>query len=160
RREEIAALRWSEINFDRGIISLPAQRTKNHRSHEVPISDAARAILEARSRLVGRDFVFGEGQGGFSGWSRCKERLDARLQDTIADPWRLHDLRRSAATGMADIGIAPHVIEAILNHVSGHKASVAGIYNRSTYLPEKTEALARWADHVAAAVAGHAPKIV
>jgi hypothetical protein len=77
--------------------------------------------------------------------------LDARLR---LAPWRLHDIRRSVATGMAEIGIQPHIIEAVLNHVSGHKAGVAGVYNRATYLPEKTAALTQWAEHLQAVVAG------
>ena len=86
-------------------------------------------------------------------WSRDKRRLDARLGDTVR-PWRLHDLRRTAATGMADIGIGPHIIEQILNHQSGHKSGVAGIYNRSSYAVEKAAALVRWDEHVASIVGG------
>lgn len=160
RREEIGGLSWAEVDFDRGLIVLPPPRTKNSRLHEVPLSAAARAILERRrpepkQRSVPasprpRDFVFGHGQGGFSGWSRCKHRLDERL---ALPEWRLHDLRRTAATIMADkLGVLPHIIEAILNHVSGHKAGVAGVYNRARYEAEMREALERWADHVATIV--------
>jgi integrase len=88
--------------------------------------------------------------------------LDERIANaghTVA-PWTLHDLRRSAATHMAEIGIQPHIIEAILNHVSGHKAGVAGIYNRNTYEREKAEALARWGEHLAAIVEGRDGKVV
>ena len=74
--------------------------------------------------------------------------------------WRLHDIRRYVATHMAEIGIQPHIIEAVLNHVSGHKAGVAGVYNRATYLPEKTAALARWAEHLEAVVKGEPAKVV
>jgi hypothetical protein len=74
--------------------------------------------------------------------------------------WRLHDLRRSVATGMAEIGTQPHIIEAVLNHVSGHKAGVAGVYNRATYLPEKTAALTQWAEHLQAVVTGEPAKVV
>jgi integrase len=150
RRDEIGALRWSEVDLDKGAITLLPGRTKNKQEHVIPIAEPVHAILKARHRIVGRDLVFGEGNGGFSGWSKSKERLDARIQ--IA-PWRLHDIRRSVATGMAEIGVQPHIIEAVLNHVSGHKAGVAGVYNRATYLPEKTAALARWADHLPAVVA-------
>ena len=66
--------------------------------------------------------------------------------------WVIHDIRRSVATGMADIGIAPHIIEAVLNHVSGHKGGVAGIYNRSSYAVEKAAALAKWDKYVASIV--------
>jgi hypothetical protein len=74
--------------------------------------------------------------------------------------WTLHDVRRTVATGTADIGVSPHIIEAVLNHAGGHKRGVAGIYNRSTYLPEKTEALQRWADHVEQLVSGKLAKVV
>src|SRR5262249_44815133 len=108
-------------------------------------------ILERREQN-GCDFVFGaSGSSGFSGWSRCRERLDEALG---IPPWTIHDLRRSAATHMAEIGIEPHIVEAILNHVSGHKGGVAGIYNRAAYETKKVTALARWAKHVAAIVEG------
>jgi integrase len=74
--------------------------------------------------------------------------------------WRLHDLRRTAATGMASIGVAPHVVEAALNHVSGAKAGVAGTYNREQYEPEKRAALQRWADYTTGIVTGHTAKVV
>jgi len=150
RREEIARLQWSEINFEHDVIALPGTRTKNHRAHFVPITPAVRGILEAR-RNNGRALVFGSGQGAFGGWTRCKARLDATAK--IA-PWVVHDIRRSVATGMANLGILPHVIEATLNHISGHKGGVAGIYNRASYEAEKATALNRWAEHVAAIVEG------
>lgn len=150
RASEIADLRWSEINLERNIITLPINRTKNHRAHIVPITPMARAILEARPRRDGRDFVFGVGERGFSGWSKSKARLDAALNIT---PFVIHDIRRSAATGMSEIGIPPFHIEAVLNHVSG-TSSVAKIYNRNTFEAEKAGALARWAEHIAAIVEG------
>lgn len=155
RREEIGGLRWSEI--ERGLIVLPPERTKNSRQHEVPLSRQAKAILERQSKRKGRDFVFGIGELGFSGWSDCKARLDQALlalrrktnRKAKAMPdWRLHDLRRTCATGMAEFGVQPHIIEAVLNHVSGHKAGVAGIYNRARYAGEMRDALQRWADHL------------
>jgi integrase len=88
---------------------------------------------------------FGVGAAGFSNWSDAKAALDERLE---LPSWRLHDLRRSAATGMAELGVLPHIIEAILNHVSGHRAGVAGIYNRARYEGEMRDALAKWADYV------------
>jgi integrase len=156
RASEIADLRWSEINLERSVIVLPSSRTKNHRVHIVPLSPMARAILEARRQRDGRDFVFGIGEGGFSGWSKSKAHLDAALN--IA-PFVIHDIRRSVATGMAEIGIPPHIIEAVLNHVSGHKGGVAGIYNRATYETEKATALGRWGEHVAAIVEGRESKV-
>src|SRR5262249_52908513 len=130
RRDEIGSLRWSEIDRDARLIALPGERTKNGRIHDVPLSKAALEIIDATPRRVDRDFVFGEGKGGFSGWSKAKAALDTQLN---LKPWRLHDLRRTASTRMADAGVQPHIIEAVLNHISGHKAGVAGVYNRSTY---------------------------
>lgn len=92
-----------------------------------------------------------------SGWSKIKRRMDERMK---IPPWRLHDLRRTAATGMAEIGIAPHIVEAALNHLSGAKAGVAGIYNRAQYAAEKKAALARWAQHVLGIVGGRAANVV
>jgi integrase len=152
RREEVGGLRWPEIDFDRGVISLPPERTKNTRPHEIPMSTSVRAILAARPR-TDRPFVFGRSEGSFSAWATSKQLLDQRLGGSVAH-WTLHDLRRSAATGMADIGVQPHIIEAVLNHVSGHKGGVAGIYNRSSYTKEKAEALTRWDEHVRSITGG------
>jgi len=151
RATEISDLQWSEIDHERGLISLPPSRTKNRRRHVLPMSDMVRTIVEARAQN-GRDHVFGVGQQrGFSGWSRAKNNLDEGVK---IPSWRVHDIRRSVATQMAEIGIQPHIIEAVLNHVSGHKSGVAGIYNRAAYESEKTTALNRWAAHVAAIVEG------
>lgn len=144
RRHEIGGLRWAEINYDKAQIELPPDRTKNGRRHDVPLSPAAMAIIQ--STVERRHLVFGEGRDGFASYAECKALLD---QETgINEPWTIHDLRRTTATGMADLGVQPHVIEAVLNHVSGHKAGVAGIYNRSSYAAEKRAALELWANHV------------
>jgi integrase len=157
RATEIGGLKWSEIDTGARTINLPGDRTKNHRPHVVPLSDPAMAILDSQVRRADgngelRDFVFGIGQQGFSGWSRCKERLDERIAAELGkpfEPWIIHDLRRTAATLMNDrLGVLPHVVEAILNHVSGHKGGVAGIYNRAQYMRERTEALRLWADYL------------
>jgi integrase len=147
RASEIGDLSWSETSDD--CITLPGARTKNSRDHIVPLSVPAQAILEARPKMLGRDFVFGRAHsdGGFTGWSSCKVLLDDRIKASGAKvkDWVNHDLRRTVATRMAGLGVAPHVVEAVLNHVSGHKAGVAGIYNRATYEPEKRAALTKWA---------------
>jgi integrase len=150
RREEIGSLAWSEIDTARKLITLPPDRTKNSRPHDVPLSDSAMAVLESTPPRVGRPLMFGSGKGGYSGWSKSKEALDGAAK---VAPWTLHDLRRTAATRMADIGVQPHVIEAVLNHVSGHKSGVAGIYNRSSYAVEKRAALDLWANHLRVAIA-------
>ena len=170
RETEIGSLRHSEIH-DNEII-LPAERTKNARPHVVPLSPLALDIIAAQGNRPERDAIFGRGETGFSGWSRSKERLDARI--TAANGGKamphftLHDLRRSFATyaggGLPEhefkrlpprdkelasgLGILPHVVEAILNHVSGHLAGVAQVYNRSTYAKEKRSALDLWATHL------------
>jgi integrase len=165
RRDEIADLHWSEIDFDRGIITLPPHRTKNGREHVIPMSAMVTSILEGQIRREGRDLVFGNGHGGFSGFSKAKHALDDAIASQAGKnakpmlPWIIHDLRRSVATGMAEIGIQPHIIEAILNHISGHKSGVAGIYNRAAYEAEKATALNRWAEHIAAIVDSSASNI-
>jgi integrase len=180
RADEIASLRWSEINettipekrvtdairlphFNIKAIDLPADRTKNKRAHIVPLSELAVSILDKQPRRANddgsiREFVFGIGQQGFSGWSRCKERLDERIAKELGKPldhWTPHDLRRTMSTLMNDrLGILPHVVEAILNHVGGTKAGVAGVYNKALYLRERAESLNLWADHLTAIVEG------
>jgi integrase len=150
RRDEIADLRRSEITDT--AIELPGERTKNHRPHVVPLSDPAKAVIEEQLKATHHEFIFGKHRfSGFSGFSKAKAQLNAKLPGM--KPWQLHDIRRSVATGMAELGIEPHVIEAVLNHVSGHRAGVAGIYNKATYLEPKAKALDGWAHHVSVIVA-------
>jgi integrase len=158
RAAEISGLRWSELKDDAFV--LPPERTKNGREHTIPLSEPARAIIAAQPRRQGsdgklRDLIFGYADGPFSGWTGSKKLLNARIEKASGQPlphWTPHDLRRSFATHAGKIGIQPHVIEAILNHVSGFRAGVAGIYNRNPYDAEKRTALATWADHLLAIV--------
>lgn len=168
RRNEVGGMHWSEIDEDRKLWTIPGSRTKNHREHMVPLSDSALAFVNSSPQRTGRDYVFGWGprrngdeQRGFSGWSKAKAALDQRILEARqeiepnAKPllWRLHDLRRTCATVMADrLGILPHVVESVLNHVSGHKAGVAGVYNRAHYEIEVRDALTRWTAHLKAIV--------
>ena len=149
RREEVAGMRWQELDFDQAIWSLPADRTKNGQAHDVPLSRDVLSILRQRERRGDRQLLFGEGKGSYSGWSQAKARLDRR---SGVVGWRIHDIRRTVVTGMAELGVQPHIIEATVNHLSGHKAGVAGIYNRATYATEKRHAMRLWADHIAAIV--------
>jgi integrase len=152
RRMEICGMCWCEID-ESGVWRLPGDRTKNGRPHTLPLPALARDIIATVPHVVGRERLFGQRSGlGFSKWV-AKRDFDARLGDKVAK-WTLHDLRRTCATGMADIGVQPHIIEAVLNHVSGHKLGVAGIYNRSSYEREVRAALAFWSDHVRALVEG------
>jgi integrase len=159
RREEIGGLRFDEICGGYDVIALPESRTKNKQPHLIPLSAPALEILAGRPRAG--DFVFG-GAKPFVSWSYGRSLLEVALSATDAQlkPWTLHDLRRSVATGMAELGVAPHIVEAVLNHVSGHKAGVAGIYNRATYEKEKRAALVIWAEHVLAAVEGREATVV
>jgi integrase len=141
RRNEIGKLQWGEIDFSRKLIVLASGRTKNGRHHEVPLSTQALAIIAAMPRRNSSDFLFGK--RGFSDWAVAKAKLDQRVG--IA-PWTLHDLRRTCATQLGELGIQPHHIEAILNHYSGHRTGVAGVYQRAKYEPEMRAALQRWAD--------------
>jgi integrase len=164
RREEIAGLCWSEVNFDKGTWTVPKTRSKNGLEHTLPLTPLMRSIIDSVPRREGLDILFGY-KRGFTGWSIGKRALDARLglpaiKERAQKHWRHHDIRRSVATKMADIGIAPHVIEQILNHQSGHKRGPAGIYNRSSYEREVRAAMALWSDHVRALVEGGERKIV
>jgi integrase len=159
RANEIAELRWAEV-LDEQIL-LPAERTKNGRPHIIPLSEPAKTIL-AKFPRKDRACVFGRDDTGFKGWSKAKEKIDGRIAGAgkpLAH-WTPHDLRRTVATRMAELGVQPHIVEAVLNHVSGHKGGVAGIYNRATYDKEKREALNLWAEHVMATVEGRAATVV
>jgi integrase len=163
RRLEIGDLAWSEINREKCQMELPSERTKNKRPHLVPLSEQALAILVSIDQREGRDLVFGRAAGGFSGWSKAKAELDARIAAArkkagikkLMPPWVLHDLRRSFVTHINENKFAPpHVVEAIVNHVSGHLAGVAGTYNKALYLDERRQALETWGSHVARLVGG------
>jgi integrase len=168
RAGEVAGMRWSEIDLAGRSWLLPSDRTKNQLPHSVPLSDAAHAIIAAQPRRVNddgklRDLIFGYSQGPFGGWSNCKEALDARIAEATGSAlphWVVHDLRRTFATHAAEVlKIQPHIIEVVLNHISGFRAGVAGVYNRATYEPEKRMALDRWADQLLAWVEGRGSNV-
>jgi integrase len=167
RKTEIGGLRWNEIDFDAAEIRLPASRCKNNRPHIIPVVPQAATILEARPKN-GREFVFGTGRG-FTGWAWAKTALDERITAArkaagikAAMPgWVLHDLRRFFSTIAHDrLGVAPHIVEACLGHVSGFKAGVAGTYNKAEYLDERRRALERWAAFIDETVSGKRPATV
>jgi integrase len=159
RRAEVGGMRWSELDLDAGTWTLPAERSKNHRAHAIAFPAVAIEIIESVPR-TSRDHLFGDrASRGFTSWSRGRQDLDRRLVGKVK-PWRIHDLRRSVATKMADIGIEPHVIEAALNHYGGHRAGIAGVYNRSKYEHAVKAALVRWSEHVTALIEGRESKIV
>jgi integrase len=169
RRGEVAGITWDEVDLEKAVWSLPANRTKNALPHDVPLARQAVAILSTVPRRERRAMLFGRGEGPFSGWSKPRERLNERIARKRAEArlgrpmakdekpeqtdslprWTLHDLRRTVVTGMNELGIQPHIVEAVVNHISGRaKAGVAGVYNRATYATEKRMALQVWADHL------------
>jgi integrase len=161
RRDEIGALRWSEIDLDKAQIALPGERTKNWRPHVIPLAPQAVKLLKALPRRDGTDgepcdFVFGRTDRPFSGWSKSKRELDDRLQaaGTPVPDWTPHDFRRSLSTNLHERGVAPHVVETLLGHASGHRAGVAGVYNRADYIAQRRIELEKWADHIEALVGG------
>ena len=167
RRAEVAGMAWAEVDMDGGIWRIPKERTKNAKAHEIDLGPEALAIL----RTIPRDgpLIFparrsparkGEavGQlaadpGAVRGFSATKRRLDELIgAEATATPWRLHDLRRTAATGMAGMNVAPHVIERVLNHISGVQGGLVAVYQRFDYRAERKAALLAWGAHVAALV--------
>jgi integrase len=170
RREEVASLRWSELSPDMAIWTLPAARAKNGKAHVVHLAEPARVILADMPRVAGQDLVFSTtGTTAPSGFSKAKRMLDtAMAKDAaalwphaergrrrtcgtapeLAAEWRLHDLRRTAVTWLADAGFPPHVADKLLNHVSGTIRGVAAIYQRGGFLAERKAALEAWSAHV------------
>lgn len=149
RRDEMGSLRRSELQGedDSALIALPGDRTKNKRPHDVPLSAPARDVLASCPEIAGRDLIFGEGKGGYSGWSRSKEALDKLCG--VKD-WTLHDLRRTVRTGMGALGIAPHIAEGVLNHLP---PKLIRTYDKNKYLSEKRAALDIWASRILTVVA-------
>jgi integrase len=163
RLGEVTGMRRGELSEDGAAWTIPGERAKNHRPNLLPLPPLARDIIAAALRVEG-EFVFStNGARSLTGFSRAKADLDEAMlaeakkergKDATVPPWRIHDLRRTCATGMHALGIPPHIVEAVLNHVSGAKAGVAGVYNVAQYRPEKKAALERWAAHVAGVVSG------
>jgi len=171
RREEARAMSRAEISADGMLWSIPSARTKNRKPHSVPLSPTVREIIGAMPRIEGEaGFVFTiDGRRPIAGIAKCKERFDAAMlalaraergEGAAIPPWRLHDLRRTFVTGLIELGVAPHVVEAAVNHISGVKGSVAGVYNRSELLPERRTALERWAAHIEGLVSGSVSKVI
>ena len=126
---------------------LPRERVKNNQPHRVPLSSAAMAVLESLTGGAGPYVLSRNGTTPLSGFSKAKRRIDALLPETIPH-WTFHDLRRTAATRMARLGVALPVIEKILNHTSGSFAGMVGVYQRHDFADEKREALELWGKFV------------
>lgn len=159
RKSEIAEGRWSEIDLDAGLWSLPASRVKNKRAHGVPLSPQATAILHTLPRIEKCELIFTTtSETAVSGFSRAKKALDEAIAEmnggeAIAD-WTIYDIRRSVASGLARIGVDLVVIERTLNHVSGSFAGIVETYQRHKFKSQMRDALERWARHVECIVAG------
>lgn len=144
RRAEVSEMRWSEIDLEKRLWTLPSQRAKNGRQHTVPITDSMLDVLRSVPKFLGSDFVFTtKGTTPISGFGRLKKRLDKSLP-MDAEPWTPHDLRRTMSTNMAMLGVPQPVTEALLNHKTGVVSGVAAIYNVYSYADEKREALETW----------------
>jgi integrase len=159
RREEIARLRWSEVNLDTGVMTISGERTKNRRTLELTLPPLAMEILQSQVRRADHDYVFG-GRAGFCGYSYYTMALKTSIAENEGAPlaeWRLHDLRRSFRSGLGRLGVAPHVAELAINHVKG---GVEAIYDRYQYQREIKLALQLWSDHVAAIAEGGKSNIV
>jgi integrase len=151
RLREVSELKWSEVAKDRSAFTLDGNRTKNGLPHVIPLSELARSVIDAQHK--DGEFVFTTtGNGPVVGFSKLKKNIE-KLSGV--SNWRIHDFRRTMVTGMNEMGIAPHVVEVVVNHISGEaKAEVAGIYNKAQYLEARRNALDVWADHVGKVVNG------
>lgn len=148
RRAEVAEMRWSELDLEKRLWTLPSSRAKNGKQHTVPISDAMLEVLRKTPMFFNSDYVFTTtGKSPVSGFGRLKDRLDKALPKGT-EPWIIHDLRRTMSTNMAMLGVPQPVTEALLNHKTGVVSGVAAIYNVYSYADEKREALATWSQHV------------
>jgi integrase len=157
RASEVGGMRWSEIDLAAGTWHLPRERSKNCRSRSLVLPATVLAIIQTVPRRLGCDCLFGPRGHGFTRWSDAKRALDLRLAGRVKK-WRVHDLRRTFATRLAeDIHVAPHVVEQALGH---YRQTVATTYNRAIYAEEVTVALARWGEHVLALVDGRESKVV
>jgi integrase len=150
RREEVGAMSWREIDLPRRTWTVPAARSKNGMAHVVPLNDLALTELRPLAEITDQGFVFSTtGKTPPSGWSKAKSRLDGLSSaqngaDGETKPWRTHDLRRTLATGLQRLGVRFEVTEAVLNHVSGARSGVAGVYQRHNWAAEKRDALNAW----------------
>jgi integrase len=154
RRNEVSQMKWSEIDDKRQLWLLPAERTKSDRAHVVPLSSQAWAILQSLPQINGSDFVFTtDGRGPIIGWAKVKSRISHKA-GLDAKSWRLHDTRRSCASGMQRLGVPVPVVEKALNHASGIFRGIVAVYQTHDYADDVRDALQRWANHVEGVVAG------
>lgn len=157
RREEIGGLQWAEVGETE--LSLAGDRTKNREAHLIPLSTEARAVLDRVPMIAGSQFLFGDKRSSGK-WDHAKKGLDASMAQLAGEDlphWRLHDLRRTVATGLQKLGVNLQTIEAVLCHTSGSRSGIVGVYQRHSFDAEKAAALQVWGAHVTALVEGRKP---
>jgi integrase len=160
RRNEISRMEWSEIDDERRVWILPSERSKNHRECEFPLSSQAWTLIEAQPRFAGCPYVFStDGKKPIAGWHKIRVRISIKAK-IPADSWRLHDLRRTCASGMQKLGTPIPITEKALNHVSGVFRGIVKRYQQHDYADEIRIALQRWADRVEEIVGGKPAKVV
>jgi integrase len=158
RREEVAGMEWTEIDLDNHLWRLPRGRVKNKNGHEVPLNEAAITIIKKLPRIKGCRYVFStNGERPVSGFSKFKHKLDAK---SGVKTWRLHDIRRTFASGLARLGINLPVIEKVLNHSSGSFKGIVGVYQKHGFADEKRAALETWGRYVTSLVEGKCAEVV
>jgi integrase len=164
RRDEVAQMEWRELDLEAQGWTIPAARSKNRREHQVPLSDAAIDILKSLPRIERSGFVFTtNARTPVSGFSKAKPALDRAMAELAGEGsspipgWVLHDLRRTVATNLQRLGVRLEVTEAVLNHVSGSRAGIVGVYQKHDYATEKRQALDAWAKRLAEIVSGAEP---
>ena len=145
RREEVAQMTWDELDLQKQVWEIPSTRTKNGKPHIVHLSDLAMRVLDARPRTG--PHVFGSGDKKFRSFGHAKAKLDKKASVSRC---RLHDLRRTVVSGMARLGVPPHVADKILNHTAGTISGVAAVYQRHEFMAERKDALDAWARHLSA----------
>jgi integrase len=146
RREEVAAMRWSELSPDFTMWTIPGSRMKRGQAHIIALSDPARDALRAVTRIKGRDLVFSTtGKTHVSGFTKAKAALDKAAKVT---DWRLHDFRRTGVSALASMGFDSIVADKLLAHQPGKLSGVARVYQRHDFAPERKAALEAWATHV------------
>ncbi len=144
RRNEVSEMTWNELDLNNDIWTIPGSRTKNEKPHFVHLSEQATAVLSSVLNVGAFTFT-SNGKTPFSGFSKAKKRLEELSGVT---DWRLHDIRRTVTSGMAQLGIAPHVADKILNHQSGTISGVASVYQRHEFLDDRKTALNAWGNYV------------
>jgi integrase len=168
RRNEVGGVRWGELDLAGQVWRIPKERTKNGRPHELPLTDAAVTILKSLPRIDGKEgFVFTTaGATAVRGFSRAKEGIEAAILELLKEGaeargavkalerWTFHDLRRTVATNLQRLGVKLEVTEAVLNHVSGSRAGIVGVYQRHEYAAEKRAALEAWGRYLDGLVSG------